>query len=292
LFTAALPPAQAQPNRPPLPEGARVIKDAQYVPGGHERQKLDLYLPRDGQNWPLVVWIHGGAWQGGNKEQPPALPLLRSGYAVASINYRLSQHATFPGQLEDCKTAIRWLRAHANEYGYDADRVGVWGASAGGHLVALLGTTSDVKTFDVGEHLDQSSSVQAVVDFFGPTDFLQINAQAGEDSRLDHDAPNSPESRLIGGPVLDNPEKAQRANPITYISASDPPFLIMHGEEDNTVPIGQSELLDAALQKAGVSSTFRRVPNAGHGFGGPEIARTVRRFFDEQLKDIKNGQAD
>jgi acetyl esterase/lipase len=277
--------AQAQPNPSGLPDGAQVINDIQYVPGGHERQKLDLYLPRDGQNWPLVVWIHGGAWQGGNKERPPALPLLRRGYAVASINYRLSQHATFPAQLEDCKAAIRWLRAYADEYGYDAERIGVWGASAGGHLVALLGTTSDVKTFDVGEHLDQSSGVQAVVDFFGPTDFLQINAQAGTESRLDHDAPNSPESRLIGGPVLDNPEKANRANPITYISDGDPPFLIMHGEEDHTVPIGQSELLDAALQKAGVHSTFRRVPDAGHGFGGPEIARTVRSFFDEQLKD-------
>jgi acetyl esterase/lipase len=285
VLATVLPSAQAQPNRPALPEGVRVINDAPYVPGGHERQKLDLYLPRDGQNWPLVVWIHGGAWQGGSKERPPALPLLRQGYAVASINYRLSQHAAFPAQLEDCKAAIRWLRAHAGEYGYDAERIGVWGASAGGHLVALLGTTSDVKTFDVGENLDQSSAVQAVVDFFGPTDFLQMNKQAGEESRLDHDAPNSPESRLIGGPVLDNPDKAQRANPIAYISASDPPFLIMHGDEDHTVPIGQSELLDAALQKADVSSTFRRVPGAGHGFGGPEIARTVRTFFDRQLKD-------
>jgi acetyl esterase/lipase len=283
---------RAQQDRQPLPEDVQVINDAQYVSGGHERQKLDLYLPPDGKNWPLVVWIHGGAWQGGSKERPPALPLLRRGYAVASINYRLSQHATFPAQLEDCKAAIRWLRAHADEHGYDADRIGVWGASAGGHLVALLGTTSDVKTFDVGENLDQSSAVQAVVDFFGPTDFLQINRQAGEDSRLDHDAPNSPESRLIGGPVLDNPDKAKHANPITYISAGDPPFLIMHGEEDHTVPIGQSELLDAALQKAGVSSTFRRVPDAGHGFGGPEIARTVRSFLDERLKDIRNGQVD
>jgi acetyl esterase/lipase len=273
-------------------EGVRTIKDLEYVADGHERQKLDLYLPRDGKNWPLVVWIHGGAWRGGNKEGPPALPLLRFGYAVASINYRLSQHATFPAQLEDCKAAIRWLRAHADEYGYNPDRIGVWGASAGGHLVAILGTTSDVKTFDVGENLDESSSVQAVVDFFGPTDFLRINAQAGAKSRLDHDAPDSPESRLIGGPVLENPEKVKRANPIAYISADDPPFLIMHGEEDHTVPIGQSELLDAALKKAGVDSKFQRIPNAGHGFGGPEIARTVRAFLDQHLKGEANGQTD
>ena len=168
----------------------------------------------------------------------------------------------------------------------------MWGASAGGHLVALLGTTSDVKDFDVGENINQSSAVQAVVDFFGPTDFLQINAQAGAESRLDHDAADSPESRLIGGPVLDNPEKARQANPITYISADDPPFLIMHGEEDHTVPIGQSELLDTALENAGIESTLHRIPNAGHGFAGPEIARTVRAFLDRHLKRMNDEQAE
>jgi acetyl esterase/lipase len=291
ILVATLPTSFAL-GQPRLPEGARITRDVEYVPDGHERQKLDLYLPSDGKNSPLVVWIHGGAWQGGNKERPPALPLLRSGYAVASINYRLSQHARFPAQLEDCKAAIRWLRAHAGQYGYNADRIAVWGASAGGHLVALLGTTSDVKEFDVGENIDQSSAVQAVVDFFGPTDFLQINAQAGAESRLDHDAADSPESRLIGGPVLDNPEKAKRANPITYISAGDPPFLIMHGEEDHTVPIGQSELLDTALEKAGIESTLRRIPNAGHGFAGPEIARTVHTFLDRHLKETNNKQVE
>jgi acetyl esterase/lipase len=291
-IAAKLPTSQAQENPPALPESVRFIADVEYVESGHERQKLDLYLPRDGKKLPLIVWIHGGAWQGGNKNGPPALRSLLPDYAVASINYRLSQHATFPAQLEDCKAAIRWLRAHSEDYGYDKDHIGVWGASAGGHLVALLGTTSDVKTFDVGENLGQSSSVQAVVDFFGPTDFLQINRQAGANSRLNHDAPDSPESRLVGGPVLENPEKSKRANPITYISAEDPPFLIMHGEEDDIVPIGQSELLDASLRQADVSSTFRRVPNAGHGFGGPDIVRTVRTFFDEHLNGANDRSAD
>ena len=291
IFVAAPLAALALGQPPALPDGAHLTRDMEYVPNGHERQKLDLYLPRDGKNWPLVVWIHGGAWRGGDKERPPALRLLRSGYAVASINYRLSQHATFPAQLEDCKAAIRWLRAHADQYGYNADRIGVWGASAGGHLVALLGTTSDVKEFDIGENGNESSAVQAVVDFFGPTDFLKINAQAGAGSRLDHDAADSPESRLIGGPVLDNPEKAKRANPITYISADDPPFLIMHGEEDNTVPIGQSELLVTALEKAGVESALHRIPNAGHGFAGPEIERNVRTFLDRHLKGMDSEQA-
>jgi acetyl esterase/lipase len=269
-------------------EGARIVKDQAYVPGGHERQKLDLYLPADGRDWPLIVWIHGGAWRGENKERPPAVRFLRDGYAVASINYRLSQHATFPAQIEDCKASIRWLRAHADEYGYDANRIGVWGASAGGHLVALLGTAGDVKEFDVGEHLDVSSRVRVVVDFFGPTDFLQMNEQAGAGGRMDHDAADSPESRLIGGPIQEHEGKVARANPITYVSADDPPFLIMHGEDDFTVAIGQSELLHEALEEAGVSSTFECIPDTGHGFGGPGIDRSVLAFLDRHLKGISD----
>ena len=288
----SLMPAQGvaqQRQGPRVPEGTRVIKDQAYVTHGHERQKLDLYLPAQGKDWPLVVWVHGGAWRGGSKERPPALAmrLLSEGYAVASVNYRLSQHATFPAQIQDVKAAVRWLRASAKAHGYDADRVAAWGASAGGHLVALLGTAGDVKEFDVGEHLEQSSRVQAVVDFFGPTDFLQMNAQAGEQGRQDHDAADSPESRLIGAPIQQNKEKVAKANPLTYASKDDPPFLIMHGERDFTVAIGQSELLHAALEKAGASSTFRPVPNAGHGFRGAEIDRTVLGFLGQHLKGEK-----
>jgi acetyl esterase/lipase len=280
--------ARAQNPSRDLPEGARVVRNLDYVPNGHERQKLDLYLPGTGTNWPLIVWVHGGAWLGGSKENPPALRFLPDGYAIASVNYRLSQHAIYPAQLEDCKAAIRYLRAHSEQHGYNPQLIAVWGASAGGHLVALLGTTGDVKSFDVGPWSDHSSRVSAVVDFFGPSDFLQMEAQDSADGQLDHDAPDSPESRLIGGPVKDpaNQQKATRANPITYITADDPPFLIMHGEKDNVVPIGQSELLHAALTKAGVSSTFHRVPNAGHGFGGPEIERRVRLFFEQRLQRI------
>lgn len=284
-----LPPTAAQTTPPELPPGTRVIKDQTYVRDGHDRQQLDLYLPAAGTRWPVVVWVHGGAWRAGSKDRSPALRLVADGYAVASIHYRLSQHATFPAQIEDCKAAVRWLRAHADRYGYDAERIGVWGSSAGGHLVALLGTTSDVEEFDVGENLDRSSAVQAVVDFFGPTDFLQMNAQAQPHGRLDHDAANSPESALIGAPIQQNPDKAARANPISYVSATDPPFLIMHGEKDYTVAIGQSELLHAALQQAGVSSTFHRVPDAGHGFGGPDVHRTVVAFLDKHLKQVDGG---
>ena len=274
-------PKQPPDRGPRLPEGVKAERNLEYVSGGHERNKLDLYLPEAaGKPLPLVVWIHGGAWQGGSKEGCPALPLLKKGYAVASINYRLSQHAVFPAQIEDCKAAIRWLRANAKKYHLDAGHIGVWGSSAGGHLVALLGTSGDVKELDgKGVNLDQSSRVQCVVDWFGPTDFTKMGGW--------HDGEKSPEARLIGGPVQANKEKAAKADPITYVSKDDPPFLIMHGEQDNTVPINQSELLHAALQKADVDSTFIRVPKAGHGgpgFNSPENTRKIEEFFDKHLK--------
>lgn len=275
----------AVPRAQALPEGTKALRDVAYVTNGHWRQKLDLFIPPGATNpLPLIIWIHGGAWLAGSKEQCPALPFLKRGYAVASINYRLSQHAIFPAQIEDCKAAVRWLRAHAKENNLDPDHFGVWGASAGGHLVALLGTTGDVKKFDVGENLDVSSRVQAVVDFFGPTDFTQMGKYALTNSTINHDATNAPEALLIGGAVPENRDKAAAANPITYITKYDPPFLIMHGNKDNLVPYQQSELLRDALQKAGVPVTLKIVEGAGHGFGGAQIDRQVAEFFDRRLK--------
>ena len=260
--------------------GMRISRDLAYVEGGHERQKLDLYRPEAASELlPVVVWIHGGAWRGGSKDRCPAQRLVARGYAVASINYRLSQHAAFPAQIEDGKAAVRWLRAHAQEYGLDPRRFGVWGASAGGHLVALLGTAGDVKELE-GQlgNPKQSSRVQCVVDWFGPTDFLKMGGT--------HDDPASPESRLIGGPIRDNPEKVARANPIRYVTPDDPPFLIVHGDADPTVPIGQSELLEAALKAARVDVTFLRLPGAGHGgpkFQAPDVQRRIDEFLDRHL---------
>jgi acetyl esterase/lipase len=217
-----------------------------------------------------------GSKEGGG----PALPFLRKGYAVASINYRLSQHAKFPAQIEDCKAAIRWLRAHAKMYHLDPDHIGVWGASAGGHLVALLGTSGDVKDLDGRDGpTGQSSRVQAVVDWFGPTDVTRMGGA--------HNRPDSPEGRLIGGPVQENKEKAERANPIAYVSKDDPPFLILHGDKDPTVPFNQSELLADALRKAGVDVTLCPVKGAGHGgreFASEENRRLVEAFFEKHLK--------
>jgi acetyl esterase/lipase len=269
---------------PALPEGAVVHRDLVYVPGGHERQKLDLYLPKGGWNLPLIINIHGGAFKAGSKEMGVPVEHLARGYAVASINYRLSQHALFPAQIEDCKAAVRWLRAHAGTYGLDPNHFAAWGSSAGGHLAALLGTTGDTKEFDGGDHLDQPSRVQAVVDYFGPTDFLQMDAHRPPDGMV-HDAADSPESLLIGGPIQQNPEKTRRANPITYVTKDDPPFLIVHGDADPLVPHHQSELLAAALERAGVPVTFYTVKGAGHGrFNDPKVAELTGEFLARHLK--------
>jgi acetyl esterase/lipase len=240
-----------------------------------------IYPEKADKPLPMIVWVHGGAWLAGSKEGAgPALAFVRKGYAVASINYRLSQHARFPAQIEDCKAAIRWLRANAKSYGLDPDHIGVWGASAGGHLVALLGTSGDVKDLEGKDGpADQSSRVQAVVDWFGPTDVTKMGGS--------HDGPDSPESKLLGGPVQENREKAERANPIAYVSNDDPPFLILHGDRDATVPFSQSELLEEALRKAGVDVTFRPVKGAGHGgreFSSEENRKLVEEFFDKHLK--------
>jgi acetyl esterase/lipase len=275
---------QPSPRQPDLSR-MTVLRDIEYVPGGHERQKLDLYLPRQADPngpRPLLVWIHGGAWQAGSKDRPQALRFVARGYAVASINYRLSQHARFPAQIEDCKAALRWLRANAGPHGYDPNRIGVWGASAGGHLVALLGTTGDVKEFDVGPNAGVTSRVQAVCDFFGPTDFSKMSSFP---STMKHDAPNSPESRLIGGPIQENPDKVQRANPITYVTKDDPPFLIVHGDKDPLVPHNQSEILYDALKKAGVETTLYTVQGGGHGgFQDPQVDVLVTQFFRKHLR--------
>jgi acetyl esterase/lipase len=270
-----------------LPEGVQAHCDLAYVENGHERQKLDLYLPKQAQGpLPVLIWVHGGGWQNGSKDGCPPLRdgYVERGYAVASLNYRLSGHAVFPAQIEDCKAAIRWLRAHAEKFGLDPQRFGVWGSSAGGHLVALLGTSGEVKTFDVGAHLDQSSAVQAVCDYYGPTDFFAFVTTKGYES---HAAANAPEAKLLGGTVEEKPELAKRVNPITHITPDDPPFLIVHGDRDPVVPLNQSELLFDALTKAGVSAHFHTLEGAAHGgsgFNGEDIASMVAGFFDARLQ--------
>lgn len=271
-----------------LSAGTTVNRDLAYVANGHPRQQLDLYLPNEGQNLPLIIWIHGGAFRMGSKEgiefDPVPLEYLAQGYAVASINYRLSQHALFPVQIEDCKAAVRWLRAHAQQFNLDANRFGAWGPSAGGHLAAMLGTTGAVTSFEVGEYLDVSSRVQAVVDYFGPTDFLQMDDQRLPDGMV-HNPSDSPESQLVGGAIQEHKERVAQANPITYVASDAPPFLIVHGDRDPLVPYQQSVLLDAALRQAGVPVTFYTVVGAGHGgFTDPRVREVTQAFLAKHLQ--------
>lgn len=282
-----------QPGRPGaergLAENVQALRDLEYVRNGHERQKLDLYLPKrgsDDEKLPLVVWIHGGGWQGGSKEGCPARHLTGEGFAVASVNYRLSGHATFPAQIHDCKTAIRFLRANADKYGLDPDRVGVWGSSAGGHLVSLLGTSGDVKELEGPDlYADQSSRVQAVCNYYGPTELLKMGEQSGPNSRLDHDSPNSPESKLLGGPVQQQVELARLASPMTHISKDDPPFLTVHGDADPVVPVQQGKTFHEALKQAGVDSELYVVKEGGHGnFRDDSLSGKVTAFFERTLK--------
>ena len=290
---APIPRAQsANSNQNPnsqIPAGTRVDKDIIYETVNGRDLPLDLYRPTNADKpIPLIIWIHGGGWRGGSKSRiNRCIGMLERGYAVASVEYRLSGEAIFPAAVEDCKAAVSFLRLNAKKFGLDPDRFGAWGSSAGGHLVAMLGVTSDVDTFDNHPVTSKASSkVQAVCNWFGPTDFLRMNDFPG---RIDHDAPESPESRFIGAPIQENKELAQKANPITYVSPSDPPILHMHGDNDQSVPFNQSELLHAALQKAGVSTELYRVKNGGHGFrdsvdSAESLFERSAAFFDRNLK--------
>jgi len=266
----------------------RLVCDLDYVGAGNPRQTLDLFLPVSpaAQALPLVVYVHGGAWMNGDKQDVLwwLLPLVKEGkFAAATINYRLTDEAIWPAQIHDCKAAVRWLRAHAAEYGYNPDRIAVWGASAGGHLVAMLGTTQGVEDMEgeLGDYDDVSSAVTCVVDVFGPGDLLTMNDHPGS---MDHNAPDSPESRLLGGPILENPEKAKQASPQTWVSKDDAPFLLLHGNQDDIVPYQQSVEFEKALEKAGVPVVFITVDGGGHGRGfGPDVRTSIQTFLAHHL---------
>jgi acetyl esterase/lipase len=256
-----------------------------------ERKPLHLHilLPKQKSTpRPLIVFIKGGGWGFHHPQRtfefiPQLVPFLKNGYVVASIEHRTSHEGKFPTQLFDVKSAIRYLRAHSTEYNIDKNRVGVWGNSSGGHLAALLGTTGGVEELEGnGKYLSESSKVQAVVDWYGPTDLLQMSKYPSD---FDFDSPDSAESVLIGGALQENKDKVKRANPITYITSDDPPFLIMHGDKDRRVPFNQSVLLFDALKKANVEVTMYKIKGAGHGgFSQPEILKTVQQFFDTHLQ--------
>lgn len=262
---------QAGPQIQALPGGIQAFRDIPYA-AGHPRQQLDLFLPESGEKRPLVLMIHGGGFMGGDKRNTDPRPWLEAGFAAASTNYRLSGHAPFPAAIEDVRSAIRWLRANAAERGYDPDRIAVFGASAGGSLAALAGSLNGSSLFLTKDSAGASSDVQAVVDFFGPTDFLQMDRQRLPNGMV-HDGPDSPESRYLGGPIQERKDLANAASPITHITRSSPPFFIAHGDQDLLVPYGQSVLLASALAEKGVGFVFRPVLNEGHGFRTQEPLR-------------------
>ena len=274
-----------------LPPGIAKRADLTYASINGRDLRLDVYAPttKPDRAIPAILWVHGGGWRGGSKEGiARPLPILSRGFGLVSVEYRLSGEAVFPAAIADVKAAMRWLRANAATYGFDPTRLGAWGSSAGGHLVALLGTAQEVDRWDRmhEESPNVSSRPDAVCNWFGPTDFLRMNDFP---SRIDHDAPDSPESKFIGVPIQEHPEKTQLANPIRYISPDDPPILHMHGERDQAVPYNQSELIHAALVEAGVDSTLYMVKGGDHGFRGmqgdtPEtLIDRVVEFFSRTL---------
>ncbi len=286
--------AELREPGPDAGDSLRAELDIPYADNENPRQRLDLYLPLTSKSerpLPLVVFIHGGAFLAGDRKPDPLpgdpcgirlmLARVASGkYAGASVGYRLSPEATWPAQIQDCKAAIRWLRANARTYGIDPARIGVMGTSAGGHLAAVLGTSGGVAEMDgkLGSHLGESSRVACVVDEYGPTDFLELH---GRDNR----SPDTPAAKLIGGPLPDNLNATRSASPLTYVAPDNPPFLIIHGNKDGVVSIRQSERLVDELKKKGVDVTFVLVPDGGHGgFRAPEIPGRITAFFDRCLK--------
>lgn len=257
------------------PVDADIIKNVTYATVGGKKMLLDIYMPKNSKKPPvLLVWIHGGGWRNGSKNNVNRsfLDLVKEGYAVASIDYQLLGVPGIPQITYECKSAIRFLRANAKKYGYNADRIGIGGSSAGGHLVLLLGTSGGVKKLEgeVGGNLDQSSSVQAVVDFFGPSDMLtqpKVKQQLTNKVFIEF-------ARLI--------------SPVVYVDKNDPPLLIYHGTADRTVPIQQSRIIYDKYKELGLEVTKHEIEGAGHGFKPAELppdkaTKEMKEFFDKHL---------
>ena len=273
-------------------------KDVNYADDTLVAHQLDIYLPTTKLNkYPAIIVIYGSAFFGNNMKhiafETLGGPLLEGCFAVIAVNHRSSRDAIFPAQINDVKAAVRFVRAKADEYQIDPSFIGITGYSSGGHLSAFTGTSNGVGPFSVGvEHMDiegkvgkftsTSSKVDAVVDWFGPTDF-QVMDSCG--STMVHDAVDSPESVFIGGPIQENDDKCTLANPITYVDPNDPPFLIFHGDKDPLVPHCQSEMLYEVLQENSVESQLVIIPEAGHGPGVFEekYFRMMMDFLIEEL---------
>lgn len=269
------------------------LRDLPYAGTDNPRQRLNLHLPKDPKSdkpLPVIVFVHGGGWRKGDKSSG-ANHLLRfvetREYAAVSVGYRLTDEAQWPAQIHDCKAAIRWIKAHASEYFLDPAKIAVWGTSAGGHLVSMLGTSGDVKELEgtLGKHLDQDSRVTCVVNYFGPQNFVTMIRQPSSIDRTQ--GRDYPEALLLGGPVPEREGVAKEASPVTHISAGDPPFFTAHGTKDQLVPFAQAEELHADLTKAGVPSILQEITHGGHGFRSVDLDQRVKRFLDLHLLGIE-----
>ena len=286
LMTTQMSAISAQPDSPVSEVLGTTQFDQPFCMGGEVELLMDVYYPEVLDNpAPLVIYVHGGGWRGGDKggvtRWPIVASLLERGYLFASVNYRLAPQFQFPAMIEDVKCAIRHFRAESESYNIDPDRIGVWGTSAGGHLVALLGTTDGSEGLEgTGGYAGVSSRVQAVVDMYGPID---LQSMFDENSTL--------MSGVFGVESADA-EILRTASPNTWASPDDPPVLMIHGDRDVTVPLAQSEIFLDSLQSAGVQSQLIVVANSGHGFqpvdGTPsltldEISSAAVEFFESAL---------
>ncbi len=244
----------------PFQKYGETLTDVTYCTPKNLPQKMDVYFPQAGGPWPVLAYVHGGAWMYGDKSEAASLTagMTTQGYLVASIDYRLYPSAKFPDMIEDVKCAIRSLRAHAGEYNLDPERIAAIGASAGGHLVALLGTADQSAGWDVGEYLDQSSRVQAVVAMAPPTDLTKKFPNA--DMEL---------LRQMG-----SGQNFAADSPITYVTRDDPPFLLIHGDKDGVVPYEQSQLMYERLIQTGVPAQLVTVHNGDHPLTAPDGSAT------------------
>lgn len=266
--------------------------DQPYAGNENPKQMVDVYLPKKRNSdkpLPVVALIHGGGWVNGDRigYAAQAIQLARTGnYAAVGVGYRLSKEAHWPAQVYDCKAAIRWIRAHAKEYNLDADKIAVWGSSAGGHLSSLLGTSGDVKELegDLGPNTSFSSRVQCVLNLCGPEDFTQalMFDKEGKPNWKDDAV-----SGLLGGNAQERHAEAVAASPVTYVSKDDPPFITFHGTKDQRVAFQHAETIHAALKKAGVPSLFVPITDGGHGsVGHPEVKVRGQQFTDKILRGI------
>ncbi len=265
-----------------------VEKNVAYSNADFINLKLDVYYPLAAPRpMPVVVYLHGGAWIGGDKSDAATSPkiaeLVKRGFLVASLNYGLAPQYTITGQIENAKCAVRFLRANSAYFGINPDKIGAYGDSAGGHLASLLGTSDKSAGMDgAGGSLDQSSRVQCVVDFYGPTDLRVLFSGYPAIVLIELVGTSDSKSGIL-----------DKINPLTYVSGDDPPFLVMHGDKDTVVPLSQSQILYQSLIAVGVPATLVVVKNGDHGLGdvgGPisptrnEISATVADFFESHLK--------